>query len=113
MDAFDLAILFTAAGALVGAGLVKALISAGKSLGIVPETGRGVLLANLLLSTLLIGLALWGGTQFSDGFDGADVLIIILSILNVYTAAIGVHETIAKGARIVSGDTNPAGPDPQ
>lgn len=112
MEAFDLAILFTAAGALVGAGLIKVIVSAAKSFGL-PETGRAPMLAALALSALLIGLALWDSDILSNGLSGADVLLILLSVLNVYAAAIGVHETTAKIQRVASGSTNPAGPDPQ
>lgn len=114
MEAFDLVILFTTAGAVVGAALVKTLISAGKGLGILPETGRGLMYAALGLSAGLIALAVAANPPFlADGLDANDVLIILLSVLGLYTSAIGVHETAAKIQRIASGETNPSGPDPQ
>lgn len=111
MENFDLAILFTTAGALVGAGLIKTLVSSGKALGIVPENGRGVMYAALLLSTALIGLALWGSELLADGVQAQDVLIVVMSILGIYTSSIGVHETVTKIQNISSGSTNPSGPD--
>lgn len=114
MEAFDLAILFTTAGAVVGAALVKTLISAGKGLGFLPESGRVLMYAALALSAALIGLALTASPAFlADGFDGQDVLIIILSVLGLYTASVGVHETAAKIQRAVTTGTDPSGPDPQ
>jgi len=110
MEAFDLAILFTAAGALVGAGLVKVLVSAAKSFGF-PSTGRAVMGLALALSAGLIALALIDNDLLNDGISGADVLLIVLSIFNVYAAAIGVHETAVKVQNIAQGTTNPDGPD--
>lgn len=112
MDGFELAVLFTAAGAVVGAGLIKILVSAGKSWGIVPEHGRGALIAVALLAVLLIGLAAWDADWIADGISGQDVLIIILAWANLYTASIGVHETAVKAQNIMQGTTNPGGPDP-
>lgn len=111
MESFDLAILFTTAGALVGATLVKTLVSAGKGLGWVPETGRGVMYTVLALSALLIALACWGADFIADGLDAQDVLIIMLSILGIYTSAIGINETAAKVQRVMSDGTDPNGPD--
>lgn len=112
MEAFDLLILFTTSGALVGAAFVKVLVSSGKGLGLLPENGRVLLFTVLALSAGLIGLALTANPPFlADGLDGNDVLLIILSILGVYTSAIGVHETAAKVQRVMSGTTNPTGPD--
>lgn len=112
MDAFDLAILFTAAGALVGAGLVKTLISAAKNMGLLPDHGRGLLYTALALSAALIGLALIDNPLFDDGVQGGDILIIVLAIFNVYAASVGIHETAAKTQRALAGETNPQGPDP-
>lgn len=112
MEAFDLLILFTTAGALVGASFVKVLVSAAKNLGLLPENGRVLMYVVLLLSAGLIGLALTAQPEFmADGLGGQDVLVIILSILGVYTSAIGVHETAAKIQRVATGTTNPTGPD--
>lgn len=113
MEAFDLAILFTAAGALVGAGLVKTLVSAGKTLGLLPETGRGLLYTALALSAALIALALIDNDMLRDGVSGGDVLVIVLAVFNVYAASIGVHETVSKIGRVASGSTDPSGPDTQ
>lgn len=114
MEAFDLLILFTTAGALVGATLVKILVSAGKGLGLLPDSGRVLLFAVLALSAGLVGLALTANPPFlADGFNGQDVLIIVLSVVGIYTAAIGVHETVSKVQRIATGTTDPTGPDPQ
>ena len=110
MESFDLAILFTAAGALVGAGLIKVIVSAAKGFGY-PSTGRAVMVLALVLSTGLIALALLDNDLLSDGVDGADILLIVLSILNVYAASIGVHETAVKVQNISQGTTNPSGPD--
>ena len=110
MESFDLAILFTAAGALVGAGLIKVIVSAAKGFGY-PSTGRAVMVLALVLSTGLIALALLDNDLLADGVDGADILLIVLSILNVYAAAIGVHETTVKIGNIAGGTTNPSGPD--
>lgn len=114
MEAFDLLIVFTTAGALVGATLVKTLVSSGKGLGLLPDSGRVLLYATLGLSAALVGLALTASPPFlADGFNGQDVLIIVLSVLGVYTSAIGVHETAAKIQRAVTTGTDPSGPDPQ
>lgn len=113
MDAFDLAILFTAAGALVGAGLIKTLISLAKSAGLLPEHGRGLLYAAAGLAAGLIVLALLDAPLLRDGVSGADVLIIVLAWANLYAASIGVHETAAKVQNVLQNKTNPAGPDPQ
>jgi hypothetical protein len=110
MEQFELAILFTTAGALVGAALVKSLVSAAKSFGL-PSTGRAPMLAALTLSAGLIGLALWGSDMLADGLDPEDVLVVILSWLGLYTASVGVHETAVKVERIATGTTNPSGPD--
>ena len=113
IEGFELAILFTAAGALVGAGLVKTLVSAAKGLGFIPEHGRAVMLAALGLSVGLIALALWGSTMLEDGLDAQDVFIIILSVFNIYAASVGIHESAVKIQRIASGTTNRAGADPE
>jgi hypothetical protein len=110
MEQFELAILFTTAGALIGAGLVKALVSAMKSFGL-PSTGRAPMLAALTLSAGLIGLALWGSDIPADGINAQEVLVVILSWLGLYTASVGVHETAVKVERIATGTTNPTGPD--
>lgn len=111
MENFQLAILFTAAGATVGAGLVKIVVSALKGFGWVPETGRGVLYAVAAASLLLIILAAIDADWLRDGISGADVLMLILSYFNLYAASIGVHETAVKVTAIARGTTNPAGPD--
>jgi len=110
MDSFELAILFTTAGAVVGAGLVKTLVSAAKPFGLA-DTGRAPMLAALALSIVLIGLATWDEGFLSDGVNAGEVLKIALATLGVYTASIGVHETAVKVQRIASGTTNPTGPD--
>lgn len=111
MDGFELAILFTSAGAIVGAGLLKILVSAGKSFGIVPEHGRGVLYATALLAGALIGLAAWDASWLRDGISGQEVLVVILAWANLYSAAVGVHETAVKVQAVMTGGTNPSGPD--
>ena len=111
MEDFQLAILLTTAGAAVGAVLIKTLVSAGKQLGIVPETGRGPLYAALALAAVLIGLALWDAGTFDAGVDAGDVFLALLSLVGLYTASVGVHETAVKGQRMIQGTTNPAGPD--
>jgi len=110
MESFELAILFTTAGALVGAALIKTVISAAKQFGL-PDHGRAPMVASLVLSAALIGLALWGSELIADGINAQDVLVIILSWLGLYTASIGVHESAVKVQRIASGTNNPAGPD--
>ena len=110
MESFELAILFTTAGALVGAGLIKTVISAAKQFGL-PDHGRAPMIAALVLSAGLIGLALWGSDLVADGINAQDVLVVILSWLGLYTASIGVHESVVKVQSIASGTTNPAGPD--
>ena len=111
MEDFQLAILLTTAGAAVGAAFVKTLVSAGKGLGVVPETGRGPMFAALVLSAVLIGLAVWDGTLLEDGVSAGDVFLILLSVVGLYTASVGVHETAVKVQRIATGSTNPDGPD--
>lgn len=111
MEGFELAILLTTAGAAVGAVLIKTLVSAAKGIGIVPEHGRGVLFAVGLLALLLIGLAVWDSTLLTDGVDAADVLLIFLSFVGLYTASVGIHETAVKAQSIIQGTTNPTGPD--
>lgn len=111
MEPFDLAILFTAAGALVGAGLVKVLISAAKGMGILPAHGRTLLVAALVLAAGLVGIALIDNPLFEDGLQGGDILVIILAVFNIYAASVGIHETAAKVENIVAGTTNPVGPD--
>lgn len=111
MEFFDLAVLFTAGGALVGGGLVKTLTSAGKSLGLVPESGRGILYAAALLSLLLVGLAGFDAEFMRDGVTGQDILTLILATAAIYAASVGIHETAVKVERIVTGETDPTGPD--
>lgn len=111
MEGFELAILLTTAGAVVGAAFIKTIVSAAKGIGIVPETGRGVLIAVGLCAALLMGLAVWDSTLLTDGVDASDVLLIVLSFLGLYTASIGVHETAVKAQNIIQGTTNPTGPD--
>lgn len=111
MENFELAILFTTAGALVGAGLIKTLVSAAKSMGILPEHGRTLLVASAALAAALIGLALIDLPLLRDGVSGQDVLVIIMSWLGLYTASVGVHETAVKVQNVIQGTTNPTGPD--
>lgn len=111
MEFFDLAVLFTAGGALVGGGLVKTLTSAGKSLGIVPEHGRGVLIAAAALALLLIGLAGFDADFMRDGIAGQDILTLILAWAAVYAASVGIHETAVKVENVVRDATNATGPD--
>ena len=111
MEAFELAILFSAAGALVGAGLIKTLVSAGKGWGIVPEHGRGVLFATAILAAILIALAGLDADWIGGDDIGQDVLVIVLAWVNIYAASIGVHETAIKVQSIVSNSTTPDGPD--
>ena len=111
MEDFQLAILLTTAGAAVGAAFIKTIISALKGLGVVPETGRGVLIAVLAASAVLIGLALWDAQTFADGIDAGDVFMALLSLVGLYTASVGVHETVVKVQAIASGTTNSSGPD--
>ena len=111
MEFFDLAILFTAPGAVVGAALVKTLVSAGKAWGLVPEHGRGTLYAVAVLSAMLIALATWGAEFVMDGIAAQDLLMILLAWSALYAASVGVHETAVKVQRIASGTTNPVAPD--
>lgn len=111
LDGFEIAILFTSAGAIVGAGLLKILISAGKSFGIVPEHGRGILYATALLAGGLIALAALDADWVRDGISGQEILIVILAWANLYTASVGVHETAVKVQAVMSKSTDPAGPD--
>lgn len=111
MEGFELAILFTTAGAVVGATLVKVLVSALKSFGLVPEHGRGVLYTAAGLSAALVALALLDAPWIRDSISGQDILVIVLSWLGIYTASVGVHETVSKVQRITSGTTDPDGPD--
>ena len=117
MDNFELAILLTTAGAAVGATLIKTLVSAGKQLGWLPETGRGLLYATGALAVALMGLAVWDavsrGELFADGVNAQSVLLVFLSWFGLYTSAVGVHETAAKVQRAVTTGTNPTGPDAQ
>lgn len=111
MESFELAILLTTAGATTGAVLIKTLVSAGKQIGWLPETGRGVLYAAGALALVLIGLAVWDAGWFSDGVTARDIFLVFLSWFGLYTASVGVHETFSKVQRIASGKTDPAGPD--
>ena len=111
MEAFDLAILFTTAGAVPGGALVKVILSAGKNLGIVPQTGRGILYANAAVSALLIAGAALSVPWLSDGVTPNEVLQVVLAWIGVGGLAIGVHEVAAKTQRVLQGNTNPAGPD--
>jgi hypothetical protein len=110
-EGFDLAVLFTAAGAFSGGALVKFILSAGKGWGIVPEHGRGILYANALVSAFLIGLGLLQVPWLGGDDIGQDILNIVLAYLGVYSSAIGVHETVAKVQRIGEKKTDPTGPD--
>lgn len=111
MEGFELAILFTTAGAFVGASLLKIIVSAGKNAGLIPEHGRGILYVTAVLAAGLIVLALLDADFIRDGLSGQDILTIILAWLGIYTSAVGVHETAAKVQNIVQGTTNPVGPD--
>ena len=111
MDGFELAILLTAAGAATGGVLIKTLISAGKQIGWLPETGRALLYAAGILAAGLMSLAVWDAGTFSDGVDPQSILMVLLSWFGLYTAAVGTHETFAKAQRMISGETNPKGPD--
>lgn len=111
MDSFELAILLTTAGAAVGAALIKTLVSAGKSLGIVPEHGRGILIAVAVLSLVLIGLAAWDQNIAGEGITAAEVFVLLLSWVGLYAASVGIHESAVKVQAVVQGTTNPAGPD--
>lgn len=111
MEAFELAILLTTAGAAVGAGLIKTLISALKGLGLINDFGRAPLYAAMIAAAGLMALAVWDSTLLTDGASGQDVFIIFLSWLGLYTSAVGIHETAVKAQRIVQGTTNPTGPD--
>jgi hypothetical protein len=110
MEGFELAILFTTAGAAVGAALIKTIVSAAKSFGLT-DHGRAPMIAALALSVFLIGLATWDEQLFADGVSGADILVVVLAIVGLYTASVGVHETVSKVQRIASGTTDPSGPD--
>lgn len=111
MEFFDLAVLFTAAGAVVGGALVKTLVSAGKAWGLVPEHGRGVLYAVALLSLGLIGLAALDASFLRDGITGQDILTLVLAWAGLYAASVGVHETTVKAQAVLSARTDPTGPD--
>lgn len=111
MEFFTLAILFTAAGAAVGAVVVKSFVSALKAAGVLPEHGRGILYAVALISAVLIGLACLDAPFLKDGVAGDDVFLIFLSWLGLHTASVGAHEVITKGQAMISGSTNPQGPD--
>ena len=111
MDNFELAILLTTAGAAVGATLIKTLVSAAKQLGWLPEHGRGLLYASGVLAIVLMALAVWDAETFSDGVNAQEVLTVFLSWFGLYTASVGVHETVAKVQRVVGDRTNPQGPD--
>ena len=113
MDNFELAILLTTAGAAVGATLIKTIVSAGKQFGWLPETGRGLLYAAAVMALVLMGLAVWDAETFSDGVNAQEVLTVFLSWFGLYTASVGVHETVAKVQRAVTTGTNPTGQDPQ
>ena len=111
MEDFQLSILLTTAGAAVGAGLIKTLISALKGLGLINDFGRAPLYAAMIAAAGLMALAVWDSSLLHDGVDAADVFVIFLSWIGLYTAAVGVHETAVKAQRIVQGTTNPSGPD--
>lgn len=110
MEPFDLAIIFTAAGALIGAALVTAAVELLKRLGILAVHGRAPMLAAAALSAGLVLLGAW-----SIGFvlSPENLLLGILAWINVTTAAIGTHATVRKAGAIASGSTNPGGPDPE
>lgn len=111
MEGFDLAILFTTAGAVPGGALVKLILSAGKNLGIVPEHGRGILYANALVSALLIVGAALSAPWLHDGVNANEVLVVFLAWIGVGGLAIGVHEVAVKTQNVLQGSTNPVGPD--
>lgn len=111
MEFFTLAILFTTGGALVGAVVVKTLVSILKQMGLLPEHGRGILLAVAAISAVLIGLACLDAPFLRDGIAGDDIFLVFLSWLGLHTASVGTHEVITKGQAILSGSTNPVGPD--
>jgi hypothetical protein len=112
MEPFDLAILFTTAGAVPGAALVKVLLSAGKNLGVVPEHGRGILYANALVSALLILGAGLSAPWLKDGVSANEVLVVVLAWVGVGGLAIGVHEVAVKTQRVLQGTTDPNRADP-
>lgn len=109
MEPFPLEIIFTAAGALVGAGVVTAIVELAKKFGVIAETGRAPMLAAAVLSLGLVLLAAW---SLAPGISPESILLGVLSWLNVTTAAIGTHAAVRKTAAVMSGSTNPSGPDP-
>lgn len=111
MEFFDLAVLFTAAGAVVGGALVKTIVSILKGMGLIPETGRGVMYVVAAVSALFIGLAGFDASFLRDGISGQDILTLILAWAALYAASVGVHETAVKVQDIVQGTTNEGGPD--
>lgn len=110
---FQLSILLTTAGAAVGAGLIKTIVSALKGMGLLPDHGRALLLVAGALAILLMGLAVWDAAIFSDG-DGVtaqEIFTVLLATFGLYSASVGVHETAVKVQNIMQGTTNPTGPD--
>lgn len=108
MEPFPLEIIFTAAGAIVGAGVVTSLVELAKKFGAISEHGRAPMLTAAGLSAGLVGLAAWSA---SVGISPESILLGVLAWLNVTTAAIGTHAAVRKAGAVMSGSTNPSGPD--
>lgn len=72
------------------------------------QTGRAPMVAAAVLSALaVIGAVVEAGL----GLAPATVTAGLTAWLTVYTAAVGTHQTVAKAGRVLTGTTNPSGPD--
>lgn len=110
MEPFPLEIVFTAAGAIVGAGLIASIVELAKRFGVIAEHGRAPMISSAVLAAALVGLAAWSAGL---AFTPESILLGVLAWMNVSTAAIGSHATVRKAHSIATHSTNPAGPDPE
>ncbi len=109
MDELTLAMVLTAAGAAVAGGLVAGIVQVLKPL--LPSAwqhGRAPMLLAALGALVLTALAV---SAAGLPLDANGIFVAILTWYGVYAAAIGSHATVSKAARVVSGTTDPAGPD--
>lgn len=91
--------------------LVTGLVQALKALAFPAawQTGRAPMVAAAILSALAV---VAGFVQI--GLSLADPnawTAAVAAWLTVYTASVGVHQTVAKVSRVAAGTTNRAGPD--
>jgi hypothetical protein len=112
MDSFELALVFTAPGAMLAGALVASIVELLKRIAFPDlwQHGRAPLITAALLALAIVALAVLDVGLPSDAL-GSAILGYVLAWANVTAAAVGGFEVTRKAYRVATSSTNETGED--